>query len=147
MSTLLTQQQLKAHLEHFYHILSNFDYSQLQNIRFFNLDSLYSYMETIKNNPFQEQYAALQHELDYIQPYLPFVSSERAGEFLTLIAKAKNDDEVCSIKKDYTKKLRMDFINLARTTTTKSQWQNIIDSCEEIRSHKEEMCLASHSSY
>lgn len=143
MSQLLTKQELENHLTNFREILSNFDYSSLKNIRFFNLDSLYTYMDTIKDNPFQKQYSALQKELDYIQPYLPFVSSERAAEFLTLVAKAPTDDEVASIKKDYTQKLRRDFIDLARTTTTLSQWQEVVNSCEAIRQHKEEMCLAS----
>lgn len=145
MAQLLTRQELHNHLMDFYRILSRFDYSQLKNIRFFNIESLYSYMETIKNNPFSEQYEALQNKLDFIQPYLPFVSTERAAEFLSLIARAQDDDEVARIKEDYTQKLRMDFINLARSTTTEKEWQHIIDSCEEIRAHKEEMCLASYS--
>lgn len=143
MAQLLTKQELATHLSNFREILSNFDYSALKNIRFFNLDSLYTYMDTIKGNPFEQQYKALQKELDYIQPYLPFVSSERAAEFLTLIAKAKNDEEVTLIKKDYTQKLRRDFIDLARTTTTTAQWDEVVNSCEAIRLHKEEMCLAS----
>ena len=143
MSKLLTQQELVNHLTTFREILSNFDYSCLKNIRFFNLESLYAYMETIKDNPFEKQYEALQLELDFIQPYLPFVSSDRAAEFLTLIAKAKDDSEVSDIKKDYTKKLRQDFIDLARTTTSIPAWQEVMNSCEEIRLHKEEMCLAS----
>ncbi|MGL4798307.1 MAG: hypothetical protein ACRDDX_14915 [Cellulosilyticaceae bacterium] len=143
MAQLLTKQELATHLARFREILGNFDYSSLKNIRFFNLDSLYTYMETIKDNPFQLQYKALQEELDYIQPYLPFVSSERAAEFLTLITKAKSDQEVAEIKKDYTQKLRRDFIDLARTMTTMAQWDEVTLSCEEIRLHKEEMCLAS----
>ena len=60
MSKLLTKQELEGHLAQFREILANFDYSCLKNIRFFNLDSLYAYMETIKDNPFEMQYKALQ---------------------------------------------------------------------------------------
>lgn len=144
MSKLLTKQELVQHLINFRAILSHFDYSALKNIRFFNLDSLYDYMDHVEHNPFQEQYKALQAELDYLQPYLPFVSSERAAAFLTAMSHARNDEEIVDIKKDYTKKLRMDFIKLARTTTTDKQWDSILSTCEEIRSHKEEMTLATY---
>lgn len=144
MAKLLTKQELTEHLRNFRSILANFDYSPIKNIRFFNLDSLYDYMEHVEHNPFQEQYQALQDELDYLQPYLPFVSSERAASFLTAMSHAKNDDEIVDIKKDFTKKLRQDFINLTRTTTTDMQWDSILSTCEEIRSHKEEMTLATY---
>lgn len=142
MSKLLSTQELANHIMNLRNILGNFDYSSIKNIRFFNLDSFLSYMDNVEDNPFKKQYAALQEELDYLQPYLPFVSAERAGEFLTSMAKAKDDDEVTSIKQDYTQKLRTDFINLARTSTTDDQWQSIVSTCEEIRAHKEETALA-----
>lgn len=144
MAKLLSKQELETHINNFRHILANFDYSQLKNIRFFNLESLYAYMETVEGNPFKEQYNALQKELDYIQPYLPFVSSERAAHFLTAMSKAKNDEEIAQVKKDYTDKLRKDFINLARTMTTNDQWISLMNTCEEIRLHKEETTLASY---
>lgn len=142
MSKLLSEQELTTHINNFRNILGHFDYSSIKNIRFFNLESFFSYMDTVEDNPFKMQHNALQNELDSIQPYLPFVSAERAGEFLSAMAKAKDDIEMESIKQDYTQKLRTDFINLARTLTTDDQWQSVINTCEEIRSHKEEMALA-----
>ncbi|MGL6173351.1 MAG: hypothetical protein ACRC1P_01895 [Cellulosilyticaceae bacterium] len=142
MSKLLTAQELANHINTFRNILGNFDYSSIQNIRFLNLESFFSYMDHVEDNPFQKQYVALQSELDCLQPYLPFASAERASEFLTAMSKAKNDDETITIKKDFAQKLRNDFINLARTCTTDDQWQSIIHTFEEIRSHKEEMALA-----
>lgn len=142
MANLLTKQELYNQLANFRETLSDFDYTPIKNIRFFNLESLYSYMENIKDNPFQKQYEVLQKQLDVLQPYLPFISAERAAEFLTLISKAINDEEVKEIKKDYTQKLRMDFINFARTHTTDHQWNAIFDTCEEIRLQKEESALA-----
>lgn len=144
MAKLLTKQELTDHLMNFRAILGNFDYSSLKNIRFFNLESLYAYMDNVEDNPFKKQYIALEEELDYIQPYLPFVSSERAAAFLTAMSNAQNDHEIETIKKDYTEKLRKDFIKLARTTTTDKQWHSILSTCEEIRSHKEEMTLATY---
>lgn len=143
MSRLLTQQELETHLHIFRTILKDFDYSSLKNIRFINLESLYNYMDTVENNPFKRQYSALQKELDYLQPYLPFTSSDRAANFLSEMSSAHNDDEIEKIKKSYTEKLRMDFLNLARTTPLDKDWEEVVRTCLEIRSHKEEMALVS----
>ncbi len=144
MSSLLTKQQLENQLHYFRHILSSFDYSSIQNVRFFNLESFFSYMDTIENNPFAKQYDELQEILDTLQSYLPFVSSKRAKDFLNALSTSSDDQEVAKIKCDYTQKLRQDFINLARTITTDEEWQRIITICEEIRLRKEEMLLALH---
>ncbi|MGL4736576.1 MAG: hypothetical protein ACRCW2_03875 [Cellulosilyticaceae bacterium] len=142
MAILLTKQELRDNLFAFRKTLGDFDYTPIQNIRFFNLESLYSYMENIKGNPFEQQYAALQKHLDLLQPYLPFISSERAADFLTCMSKATGDDEIKKVKKEFTVKLRTDFIDFARTHTTDNQWESILNTCEEIRLQKEESALA-----
>ncbi|PHV70342.1 hypothetical protein CS063_10645 [Sporanaerobium hydrogeniformans] len=142
MATLLTRLELEQHLQRFRSILSDFDYSSLGNIRFLNLDAFYAYMDHVEGNPFQLQYKALQQELDAIQPYLPFVSSKRAKDFLDALSTATSDQEVETIKKEYTGKLRQDFIQFTRTVTTDVGWEEILRTCEEIRTRKEEMLLA-----
>lgn len=142
MSELLTKEELAYHLSLFREILTNFDFSEIKNIRFFNLESFYHYMNHVPNNPFKRQYEALEEQLDYIQPYLPFVSEERADEFLKELSGAVTEKESRKIKEAYTKKLRIDFISVARVATTKEEWENIMDACEQIRMHKEEMLLA-----
>lgn len=142
MSQLLTKEELAYHLSLFREILTNFDFSEIKNIRFFNLESFYHYMNHVPNNPFKRQYEALEEQLDYIQPYIPFMSEERADEFLKELAQAVSEEESQKIKDAYTKKLRMDFMNIARIATTEEEWQNIMNACEQIRQHKEEMLLA-----
>jgi hypothetical protein len=142
MAKLLTQQELSDLIYSLRTTLRDFDYSSLKNVRFLNLDAFYAYMDAVEGNPFAIQYQALQDHLDKLQPYLPFTSSERASAFLTEIASAKNEDAITQIKKEYTKKLREDFLKLARISKTDSQWQSIIDTCEEIRLRKAESALA-----
>lgn len=103
-----------------------------------------SYMTNVEGNPFSAQYDALQEKLDVLQPYLPFVSGERATQFLEALNQTHSDEEIDSVKKSYTKKLREDFINYSRTVTTDTEWLRVIDTCEEIRMRKEEMLLAHH---
>ncbi|MBU3803624.1 MAG: hypothetical protein H9872_02540 [Candidatus Cellulosilyticum pullistercoris] len=144
MSTLLTKQELEIQLEDFRHILSNFDYSSLKNISFLNLDAFFAYMENVEGNPFKAQYDALQSKLDILQPYLPFVSANRANEFIEALSHTHSDEEVTAVKQTFTKMLRDDFIKFSRTLTTNDQWQRIVSVCEEIRLRKEEMLLALH---
>ncbi len=144
MPTLLTKQELENHLYEFHQLLQNFDYSCIKNVTFLNLDSFFAYMENVEGNPFEKHYEALQKKLDALQPYLPFVSSNRANEFLEALSHTQNDDEVKQIKVNYTKILRDDFIKFSRTVTTDEGWNHVINTCEEIRLRKEEMLLALH---
>lgn len=142
MPTLLTKHELEMELEDFHHLLSDFDYSSIKKVTFLNLDAFLAYMENVEGNPFKVQYNALQAKLDVLQPYLPFVSAQRANEFLEALGTAHNDDEVKHIKQNFTQILRDDFIKFSRTVTTKSEWERTIKVCEEIRLRKEEMLLA-----
>ena len=142
MPTLLTKHELENELDDFRHILSDFDYSSIKNVTFLNADAFVCYMENVDGNPFKKQYAALQQKLDVLQPYLPFVSAERANEFLEALSHTHNDEEVTSVKKRFTQTLRDDFIKFSRTVTTSSEWHHVIHVCEEIRARKEEMLLA-----
>ena len=142
MPTLLTKHELEMELEDFHRLLSNFDYSSIQNIVFLNLDAFFAYMENVEGNPFKRQYHALQKKLDILQPYLPFVSSNRANEFLEALSNAHNEDEISQIKKNYTTILRDDFLKFSRTVTSSEEWAHTMDVCEEIRLRKEEMLLS-----
>lgn len=144
MPTLLTKQELEIQLEDFRHLLSDFDYSSIKNISFLNLDAFFAYMENVEGNPFKAQYNALQSKLDILQPYLPFVSANRANEFIEALSHTSSDEEVHSVKKIFTKILRDDFIKFSRTVTTTDQWLRTLSVCEEIRLRKEEMLLALH---
>ena len=142
MPNLLTKQELEVQLQDFRHLLSDFDYTSLKNISFLNLDSFLAYMENVEGNPFKAQYNALQSKLDILQPYLPFVSSDRANEFIEALSHAHSDEETDMVKKKYTKILREDFIKFSRTITSNDQWKRTISICEQIRTRKEEMLLA-----
>ncbi|MBP3886858.1 MAG: hypothetical protein J6F30_04280 [Cellulosilyticum sp.] len=143
MPTLLTKNELKIELEDFRHLLSDFDYSSIKKITFLNLEAFLAYMENVEGNPFKVQYNALQEKLDILQPYLPFVSSQRANEFLEALGKAQGDEaEIKHVKQDFTKILRDDFIKFSRTVTSNAQWEHTMNVCEEIRLRKEEMLLA-----
>lgn len=142
MSAMLTQNQLKNILLDFRHTLGHFDYSSIKNLTFLNAEAFYAYVTTVKGNPFEKQYEELQQKLDKLQPYLPFVSSDRAKAFLKALDSAYTDEDIAEVKRHFTNLLRDDFVNFSRTVTTDAEWERVIDTCEEIRLRKEEMLLA-----
>ena len=144
MSKLLTKQELMMHLNDFYDLLQDFDYSKIKNITFISLDAVLAYMDNVDDNPFSNHYNAIQNKLDYLQPYLPFVSASRANEFLECLNKTNDDFEIFKLKQKYTNILRNDFIKFARTVTTTDGWLNVISTCEQIRAKKEDLLLALH---
>ena len=141
MQQVLSSKELYTHLNDFREVLQGFDYSRIGNVRFLNLESVYAYMENVENNPFKRQYYELQEILDTLQPYLPFLSSERAKMFLIKMSTVKNDEDIEQLKNEYKEKLRMDFIDTARKTTCDKDWELIINICEQIRVRKEQTHL------
>ncbi len=142
MTALISQTDLKNTLLEFRYILKDFDFSSIDNIRFFNLESFFSYVENVKNNPFKKQLNLLNQKLDILQPYLPFVTSDRATEFLTAISRCDTEETSTKVKRKFMKKIRQDFIDLTRTLSTQEQWEQVLEACEEVRLHKEECALA-----
>lgn len=138
---ILSSQELSIYLNDFRRTIQEFDYSDLENVIFLNLESVCAYMENIENNPFKRQYDELQRLLDNLQPYLPFLSTKRAKDFLITISNITNNQAIEQLKIEYTNKLRMDFIHVARQLTNENDWSHIVSACEEIRSRKEEVYL------
>jgi len=141
MQEILSSQELYMYLNDFRDTIRAFDYSDLENVIFFNFEAVCAYIDNIEDNPFKRQYNELQEILDHVQPYLPFLSSKRAKDFLLTISNMTNDQAIEQLKIEYTNKLRMDFINVARQLTNENDWDFIVSACEEIRSRKEEVYL------
>ncbi len=98
-------------------------------------------MMSTNHHPFKQQYHELQITLDYLQPYLPFLSSDRAKDFLLKVARIDSDEEIQQLKEEYILKLRMDFIHAIYHITDENDWHCLINTCEKIRSRKEEVYL------
>ena len=68
-------------LENLRDLINNFDYSELKNVTFINLESLFTYIAQVEDNPFRRQYEAMQSSLDILEPFIPFATGERAKNF------------------------------------------------------------------
>lgn len=136
MENVLTQSELLTELNNFKYNLQNFDYSNIKNITFINLDALYYYIENIEDNPFKIQYEKLQKILDIIEPYIPFSIDSDIIDILDITSISSNDEESHMIKNFFSLKKRINFMNSVRIITTDEQWQYLIDTCEKIRNIK-----------
>ncbi|NMA84539.1 MAG: hypothetical protein GX962_11860 [Epulopiscium sp.] len=137
MYSILSKIELQQYLNQFRTLATNLDYSQFDNIIFFNLESFYSYMENISGHPFQEQYDDLEKILDIIEPYLPFAVGDTALAFLLEATYVNDEIEMEQLKLKYGSRLRMDFINLVQNILSEEEWEYILQLCETIRQEKE----------
>lgn len=137
MTNVLTSEQLSEELNKLKLLVNDFDYSELKNVTFLNLESLYVYIAEIENNPFQRQYDALQASLDVIEPFIPFATGDRAREFLIQASQLESDNEIQCLKQEYIARMRIDFINTIRMIQSEDEWNYLIQICETIRQSKE----------
>ncbi|NLK21127.1 MAG: hypothetical protein GX308_03340 [Epulopiscium sp.] len=138
MTEVLTSEQLIYELNNLKCLINDFDYSELNNVTFLNLESLYTYIAEFDGNPFQRQYEALQAALDVVQPFIPFATGDKAKEFLLQVSKAESDDEIQWLKQEYTDRMRLDFVNAIRLTSSDDEWDGLIQICESIRQSRED---------
>lgn len=137
MTCILTQEQLYNELNNLKYLVNNFDYSELKNVTFINLESLFTYIAEIEDNPFQRQYEALQTSLDILEPFIPFATGEKAKEFLIQVSQTTSDEEIQWLKQEYINKMRIDFVNVIRMITSEDEWNYLVQICESIRQSKE----------
>ncbi|HHW67040.1 hypothetical protein [Defluviitalea raffinosedens] len=141
MTNILTSQQLSDELNKLKSLINDFDYSELRNVTFLNLESLYTYISEVEDNPFQRQYEALQASLDILEPYIPFAIGERAREFLILASQMTTDEEIEALKQDYLERMRLDFVNTIRMIQSEEEWKYLTQICETIRQSKESQMM------
>lgn len=128
MDNILSQEKLLYELNEFKSTLKDFDYSCIDNVVFINLESLYYYVENIEDNPFKIQYEKLQRILDIIEPYIPFTTQT---EFINIMDTFQNLSD--NIKRAFSLKKRINFINYVNLITTEDEWQDIVNICKDIR--------------
>ncbi|NLM13435.1 MAG: hypothetical protein GX209_06780 [Epulopiscium sp.] len=141
MTNVLTNQQLIEELNKLKSIINDFDYSELKNVTFLNLESLYTYIAEVEDNPFQRQYEALQASLDILEPYIPFATGERAREFLIQASQMTTDEEIEYLKQEYLDRMRLEFVNTIRMIQSEDEWKYLIQICETIRQCKENQLM------
>lgn len=131
----ITEKELVNNLNEFRDVLLNYDYSEVDNVIFLNIESLNYYIKTHKNNPFERQYQDLERLFNKIMPYIPSNIPNEAIEVITKLLKSRyNDDKI--IKKNIDFNIRMDFIQTIKCIRTEEQWNKLVEECKSIFNSK-----------
>lgn len=137
MSNILSREELFFELDNLRDLIQNFDYSELENVTFLNLESLFTYIAEVEDNPFQRQYEALEAALDKLEPFIPFTSRERARGFLIKMNQVETNEEIEWLKEEFSNKVRNDFVNMIRLIDSEEEWLHLKEICEILRQSKE----------
>lgn len=131
MENKISKKELLFNLNELKKMLSEFDYSSLYNVIFFNLDCYYSFLNTMSN----KQKYTLEELLNSLEPYIPFEFDEKTISYL--ITSEIDDFDSVKLQKIFVKRAKVDFINAIKNATTLQKWEKIIFTCKRIYEYKE----------
>lgn len=130
----ISKKELLSNLNELKKILSEFDYSSLYNVIFFNLDCYYSFLNNMYTKDKKQKYT-LEELLNNLEPYIPFEFDEKTISYL--ITSQIDDFDSISLQKIFVKRAKVDFINSIKNATTIQKWDKIISTCKSIYEYKE----------
>ena len=135
---IMSEKELEDELNSFRDILLHYDFSEVENIIFFDVESLNYYLQTNKENPFERQYQALEEKLNHLAPFIPTNATEETIKVLTEILSVKYDDKKI-IKENILFNIKMDFIERVKNLKSENDWSYLVAICKKIRSEKEKL--------
>lgn len=135
MTNIISENELENKLNQFRDVLINYDYSEIENVIFFDISSLNHYLENYKENPFEKQYDAIEKILNSIYPYLPGSLPSDTINLISKIINVKCQDEEL-IKQNVLFNIKLDFIEMVKDISTEEEWVNLVNLCKQIRNSK-----------
>lgn len=133
---IISKEALVDELNKFRDILINYDFSEISNIVFFDVQSLNIYLKTHDGNPFERQYEEIEKILNKIISYLPTTISNDTIELLTEILDSKYQNKEV-VRENILFNIKMDFIDRVRAINSNDEWNKLLLVCEKIRAEKE----------
>ncbi|QUI21756.1 hypothetical protein HZI73_05370 [Vallitalea pronyensis] len=136
MTDIISEIELENKLNQFRDVLINYDYSDIDNVIFFDIQSLNHYIEHYKGNPFEKQYDAIEKILDSIYSYLPGSLPDDTINVISKILNVKYGDETI-VKQNVLFNIKLEFIEMVKNISTEAEWRQLVALCKKIRSTKE----------
>lgn len=140
MINIISETELENKLNQFRDVLIHYDYSEIENVIFFDINSLNHYIENYKENPFEKQYNAIEKILDSIYPYLPGSLPNDTINIISKILNVKYGDEEL-VKQNVLFNIKLEFIEMVKEISTETEWNKLVDLCKKIRRSKEEVLV------
>lgn len=132
---IISEQDLEKALNNFRDILLNYDYSEIANVIFLDVESLTQYITNYKGNPFEKQYFELEDILDGIISYLPNSLPDDTIEMLTKVLNTNYHNEQL-VRENILFNIKMDFIQYVKNIKNDNDWLELIKRCKQIRLSK-----------
>lgn len=132
MQEIISEQALTKELNHFRFILTSYDFTEISNVIFFDIESLNCYLKMYEDNPFERQYRELEIILDKISAYLPSNISNDTIEVLNEIL----DSSYCNmdlLKDHLLFNVKLDFIERVKDIQTEEEWKKLLVTCNQLR--------------
>ncbi len=132
MPEIISEEALIIELNHFRSILSDYDFTEISNVIFFDVESLNCYLKMYMDNPFERQYKELEIILDRISAYLPSTLSNDTMDILSDIL----DDSYCNmdlLRNHLLFNVKLDFIERVKDIKTEEEWQGLLAACNQLR--------------
>lgn len=125
----ISEKQLKNNLYILKKIMSNFNYKDIYNIVFLNLDSFYYYLQKNYNNEYN-----INKIFEEIEPYIPLALCVDTN-ILNILNKALTTcslDLFCKTKKQFYENAKIKFLSLIKHCKD-DDFYKIISLCERLR--------------
>ena len=119
---IISEKELETKLNEFRHVLLDYDYSDVENVVFMNIDALNAYIKKHQDNPFERQYNDLEKIFNSIIPFIPSSIPDEAVEAITNILETKYEDRDV-IKKNIQFNVKMDFIETVKGLSSEREWK------------------------
>ncbi|MCT4685883.1 hypothetical protein [Vallitalea sp.] len=138
MTDIISETELEIKLNEFRDVLINYDYSEIENVIFFDINSLNYYIENNEGNPFEKQYDAIEKILNSIYLYLPCSLSDDTINVISEILNVKYGDEAI-VKQNVLFNIKLEFIDMVKNISSEEEWNKLVQLCKKIRNTKEKL--------
>lgn len=135
MTDIISEDVLVDELNHFRDVLNHYDYQEVSNVIFFDIDSLNYYMQTHKDNPFERQYKEIETAFNLLSPYLPSSITEETIEMILEIMSRQNVHSQL-VKENLLFNLKLEFIERVKGIQSEDEWNRLIAICKKLRTEK-----------
>ncbi|PKM94080.1 MAG: hypothetical protein CVU84_11510 [Firmicutes bacterium HGW-Firmicutes-1] len=135
MSEIMSEEVLIDELNHFRFVLTNYDFSEISNIVFFDMESLNYYLSTHEDNPIERQYQEIEIALNKLSPYLP---SNISSDTIDVLSELLNTEyyNTTLLKEHLIFNIKLDFIERVKSIDSEEEWQKLLIICKRLRQEK-----------
>lgn len=130
---ILTDEQIEYYLNELRNTLTNYDFSDVSNLLFFDIESFSYYLNNTVNNPFEMQYQEIESILTLLSPYIGTSIPSDIMELFEDLGYEISYNNILTNNLFLSAKL--DFLDRIKSTESQRDWLLLIDECIHNKNH------------